>query len=74
MTEIELYSHISDEEFELIRLNKLDRRREILKNMRVRIFYTMFDVIRIDGIDLISRDCSFSNNLHTVLLHTQITN
>lgn len=43
ITEIELYSHISDEEFELVRLNKLQRRQEILKNIRVRIFDTMIE-------------------------------
>lgn len=38
MTEIELYSHVSDEEFEIIRLSKRERRREILKLIKVRIF------------------------------------
>jgi len=38
MTEIELYSHMSDEDFELIRLTKLERCQEILKNIKVRIF------------------------------------
>lgn len=38
MTEIELYNHVSSEEFEIVRLNKRERRREILKFIRVRIF------------------------------------
>ncbi|XP_039311074.1 ionotropic receptor 93a-like [Solenopsis invicta] len=37
MTEIELFSHLSDEEFELVRLNKAERRREILKNIRIKL-------------------------------------
>lgn len=37
MTELELYSHMTDEEFELVRLNKVERHQEILKNIRVRI-------------------------------------
>jgi len=38
MTEIELYNHVNNEEFEIVRLNKRDRRREILKFIRVRKF------------------------------------
>lgn len=38
MTEIELYNHVSDEEFEIVRLNKRERRREIVKHIKVRIF------------------------------------
>lgn len=38
MTEIELYSHLSDEEFEIIRLSKRQRHQEILKFIKVRIF------------------------------------
>lgn len=45
MIEIELYSHMTDEEFELVRLNKQERRQEILKSIKVRIFYS-FDIIR----------------------------
>lgn len=44
MTEIELFSHMTDEEFELVRLNKLQRCQEILKNIRVRIFDIMIHV------------------------------
>lgn len=36
--EIELYNRVSEEEFELVRLSKRERRREILKNIRVRVF------------------------------------
>lgn len=57
MTEIELYSHMTDEEFELVRLNKLERRQEILKNIKVRIFFVIiFDVIWINGIEVISHE------------------
>lgn len=41
MTEIELYNHVSDEEFEIVRLNKRERHREILKHIKVRIFTTI---------------------------------
>ncbi|XP_014486779.1 PREDICTED: glutamate receptor ionotropic, delta-2-like [Dinoponera quadriceps] len=37
MIEIELYNHVSDEEFELIRLNKREKRREILKNIQIKL-------------------------------------
>ncbi|XP_012536819.1 ionotropic receptor 93a isoform X2 [Monomorium pharaonis] len=37
LNEIELYSHINDEEFELVRLNKHERRQEILKNIRMKL-------------------------------------
>ncbi|XP_011686860.1 PREDICTED: glutamate receptor ionotropic, delta-2-like [Wasmannia auropunctata] len=42
MTEIELYSHMSDEEFELVRLNKFERRREILKNIKIKLIEDNF--------------------------------
>lgn len=38
MTEIELYNHVSDEEFEIVRLTKRERHREIVKYIKVRIF------------------------------------
>lgn len=38
MTEIELYNHVSSEEFEIVRLSKRERRQEILKYIRVGIF------------------------------------
>lgn len=66
MTEIELYSHMTDEEFEIVRLNKLERCREILKNIKVRIFVIMFDII--NGIEVIFHVCSFSDNLCMVSL------
>lgn len=55
MTELELYSHMTDEEFELVRLNKLQRRQEILKNIRVRIFDITFDVTWINGTEVMPR-------------------
>ncbi|XP_011865667.1 PREDICTED: glutamate receptor ionotropic, delta-2-like isoform X2 [Vollenhovia emeryi] len=42
MTEIELYSHMSDEDFELVRLNKLERRQEILKNINIKLIEDTF--------------------------------
>lgn len=36
-TEIELYNHVSNEEFEIIRLNKRERRREILKFIKTKL-------------------------------------
>lgn len=41
MVEMELYSHMNDEEFELIRLTKKERRQEILKNIHVCILDTL---------------------------------
>lgn len=69
MSEIELYSHVSDEEFELIRLNKFERRSEILKNIKVR----MFGIVRIDSIEVISRDCAtfLTYFLHMILWNTR---
>jgi len=66
MTEIELYSHMTDEEFELIRLNKQERRQEILKSIKVRIFDSTFGVIQIDGIEMISCNYSFPDNLSSL--------
>ncbi|XP_072742853.1 ionotropic receptor 93a isoform X1 [Anoplolepis gracilipes] len=37
MTEIELYNHVTNEEFEIIRLNKRERRREILKLIKTKL-------------------------------------
>ncbi|XP_025158343.1 ionotropic receptor 93a-like [Harpegnathos saltator] len=37
MIEIELYNRVSEEEFEFIRLNKRERRREILKNIQIKL-------------------------------------
>ncbi|KAL0103140.1 hypothetical protein PUN28_017458 [Cardiocondyla obscurior] len=37
MTEIELYSHMSDEEFEFVRLNRQQRRQELLKSINVKL-------------------------------------
>ncbi|EZA54910.1 ObirIr93a [Ooceraea biroi] len=37
MIEIELYNRVSYEEFELLRLNKAERRQEILKNIRIKL-------------------------------------
>ncbi|KAL6263497.1 hypothetical protein P5V15_006288 [Pogonomyrmex californicus] len=42
MIEIELYSHMSDEEFELVRLNKHEKRQEILKNIRIKLIEDTF--------------------------------
>ncbi|KMQ91986.1 glutamate receptor delta-2 subunit, partial [Lasius niger] len=42
MTEIELYSHVSDEEFEIIRLSKRERRREILKLIKTKLVEDTF--------------------------------
>lgn len=44
MIEMELYNRVSEEEFQLIRLNKRERRREILKNIKVcsRVFSIVF--------------------------------
>lgn len=38
MIEIELYNRVSEDEFQHIRLKKHERRREILKDVRVCIF------------------------------------
>ncbi|XP_077271963.1 LOW QUALITY PROTEIN: ionotropic receptor 93a [Temnothorax americanus] len=42
LTEIELHSHMTDEEFELIRLNKLEKRQEILKNIKIKLMDDIF--------------------------------
>ncbi|XP_029164005.1 ionotropic receptor 93a-like [Nylanderia fulva] len=42
MTEIELYSHVSDEEFQIIRLSKRERRREILKLIKTKLVEDTF--------------------------------
>lgn len=53
MTEIELYNHVNNEEFEIVRLNKCERRREILKFIRVRKFI-LIQVRDIDDTKMIS--------------------
>nr|XP_012227959.1 PREDICTED: uncharacterized protein LOC105675403 isoform X2 [Linepithema humile] len=42
MTEMELYNRMSEEEFELIRLNKNERRQEILKNIKIKLVEDTF--------------------------------
>ncbi|XP_029675153.1 ionotropic receptor 93a-like [Formica exsecta] len=42
MTEIELYNHVSDEEFEIVRLNKRERHREILKHIKIKLVQDTF--------------------------------
>ncbi|KAG7190375.1 hypothetical protein KM043_006484 [Ampulex compressa] len=41
LTEIELYGRVNSEEFDIIRLTKSERRREILKNSKVNLFHDM---------------------------------
>ncbi|XP_018374481.1 PREDICTED: uncharacterized protein LOC108768527 [Trachymyrmex cornetzi] len=49
MTEIELYSHITDEEFELVRLNKQGRRQEILKSIKIQLIEDTFSTSGVCG-------------------------
>ncbi|XP_018392556.1 PREDICTED: uncharacterized protein LOC108771698 [Cyphomyrmex costatus] len=47
MTEVELYSHMTDEEFELVRLNKQERRQEVLKSIKIKLIEDTFST---DGV------------------------
>ncbi|XP_050459393.1 ionotropic receptor 93a-like [Cataglyphis hispanica] len=42
MTEIELYNHVSDEEFEIVRLTKRERHREIVKYIKTKLVQDTF--------------------------------
>jgi ionotropic glutamate receptor len=37
LSELELYDRVTEEEFEVVRLSKLERKKEIIKSLNVRI-------------------------------------